>query len=229
MPYPLLAAIGAGLAVGGAGMQVAGESKARHAMKAVRNAENARQRQFQKDATGVLNDNIATSGVDDANADLASGEAARVAAYQSAQAQVGQPMSQSGDANAVIRGSKSKANDQTNAWVNARNFNRAKLGAYDDYTLNQGVRNLRGNQKLAAINRNAAGSIGAMQFEMDSASHAGDKLNNWGQGTSAIGSILGMAGAMGYGPMIGGASKAVAANPWVDAGSRFTRPTAGIV
>ena len=210
-------------------MQVAGESKARHAMKDVRNAENARQRQFQQQATGVLNDNIATSGVDDANADLAKGEAARVAAYQSAQSQVGQPISQSGDANAVISGAKSKSKQQTNAWVNARNANRAKLSAYDDYTMNQGVRNLRGNQKLAAINRNAAGSIGAMQFEMDSASHAGDKFNNWGQLTGGVGSVLGMAGAMGYGPMIGSASKAAAANPWVDAGSRFTRPTANIV
>lgn len=185
-------------------MQMAGQAKARQEMKAVRVAENRRQRQYQQQATGVLGQNINTSGVDDANADLAAGEAARVAAYQSAQAKVGAPMEQSGDSNAVVKSEKGRTGKEVNAWVKARNANRAKLSAYGDYTTQQGIRNLRGNQELAAINRNAAGSIGAMQSEMQGASHAGDSMNAWGQGIGAVGSVLGMAGGMGYGPMVGG-------------------------
>ena len=73
----------------------------------------------------------------------------------------------------------------------------AALEGYGDLNLTNALLNTRYGQGQANIANFMQGSASVLPYEMQAASHRGDKLKAWGTGLQAVGSLAGMGAGMG--------------------------------
>jgi hypothetical protein len=203
-----LALVGAGLAVAGTSLSIAGQQEAKSAMAKTRAAENAQQQGLQQQANAITTNSIAKSTPQVANDQLTAGAAARTNLTQALQS-AAVPIAQ---ANAPTGGGSGRAGTAGTAWSNLVAGNQAKAGSYQDWETQQSIKNAQASQKLGILNNFSQGDASLMPIEMQVASQKGDKLSGWGSLISALGAVTGMAGAasagMAGGSATGGATSA---------------------
>ena len=94
-------------------------------------------------------------------------------------------------------------NAASNAWSRLVGGAQARLGAGDDWGLDQNIRNARTRSDLAVTGSQARSSASLLGNEMNIAAHRGDGLNAWGQLAGALGSLAGAYAATGTGAAAG--------------------------
>lgn len=182
---------GLALAAAGAGLQSAGASQSRRAMNQRTMEELHRQAQIQRKAEAEYAQSLAQSGTDVAAEQIQQGAQERGQLYdklQSVPLDTGaQPVGNVGSAVTL----------RDVAQMQLANKNRAKLGGYETWMLDQAIKNARANQNLSILNQQAIRSQNILPLELQDASHAGDKLMGIGMGVGALGSLFGGYGALG--------------------------------
>ncbi len=199
--YPVALVAGLALSAAGAGMQMAGNAKAKSAMDNAQTAELLRQRGHQQEADAAFQQNVARSDRATAEAEQAAGADRRIgetAAIDQTGAGVPAPITaqESGSAtpnSAAAAAKRSAATTRAagSAWSNLVGAAKARLAGGDDWQLEQGIANQRTNQDLAITSSKARGSAAILPYEMNEASHKGDSLRGWGQLVSALGAVTG--------------------------------------
>lgn len=194
--------IAAALAAAGTGLQIAASNKAASKMNEANQAELLRQKQYQARATQVANQSISDSSPKNAWKELQMGEQKRTGEYAKLGAQdLGAIQPNTASPNSVVnnpaaqrfqRGSQGVAN----AWSRVVGGGQARLGAGEDWGLNEKIRNQEANSKLQRIGSDAKISAGILPTEIDAASHSADAMKGWGQLVSALGSTVGLFGAV---------------------------------
>lgn len=195
MPYPLAIAALA-VSAAGAGAQMAAQSKVRSAEKRATNAEMQRQAGYRNQAAQVVNQSIADSDVTEARDSMAENAAERAAAYNRITGQVQKQVSAVPQPRIInpTSGTGTAGNPYA---ANAAAWNRiiggaqSKLGGYNDWGLDRGMKLSRGNQDIGLIGNQAAGSSRVLQAELQDAQHEGDALAAGGQVLSAVGALGG--------------------------------------
>lgn len=212
MPYPILLAAAAALSAAGAGMGMAGQAKANREMDARQNAELLRQRGYQEEADATFNQSLDKSDRPQADEAIDAGAAQRQAAYTNLRNATysltttpgrNQPVGET-TAGAADRTSASVAATNS-AWSKLQGAARAKLGGYQDWGLENDIKDRRANQDLGITSTQARRSANVLPIEMQDASHSGDGLQAWGQLVSALGAVAGMGAAVGAGGAAAGA------------------------
>lgn len=207
--------IAAALAAAGTGLQIAASNKAASKMNEANQAELLRQKQYQARATQVANQSISDSSPQNAWQKLEMGEKKRTEAYSRLGAQdLGTVQPNTAQPNSVVnnpaaqrfqRGSEGVAN----AWSRVVGGGQARLGAGEDWGLDQRIRNQETNSKLQRIGSDARVSAGILPTEIDAASHSADAMAGWGKLVSSLSSVIGLYGAT---ASTAGAGEALASN-----------------
>lgn len=138
-----------------------------------------RQGAYQLQATQAFQPNIAASGSEAAQGDLASGAAQRQAAYGSLQ-NVPLSISGTGDESSAYKALDAAAYGQ-------RGQERAALGAYGDWQHQLGIGNQAVQRQLNQISNFAGGTAGVLPYRMYQAQHSMDELAFWGQMIQSLG------------------------------------------
>lgn len=186
--WPLV--IGMALSAAGAGASAAAAAQAKAKMEKRTRQELARQREYQKKATGVYEQSLAQEGPEVAREQMAEGEQAALAAQERLQRLPGDVTTLPEQKNATVYGQKlAEQRAMTNRQA-------AGVFAPSEWQLQQWLKNMQANQMLAIQMRNAQASAGVLPAELATASHAGDRTRAIGGLLSALGSGVGMYGAM---------------------------------
>ena len=210
MCLPAAVLIGAGLMAGGGLMQHFGQKKADKAMNNTFNRERARQKAFEKDQQGRFEDSLAsTQGIHDPRAQAAAAQA-REAEYAAATKAASDPAASgylpgTSGGNAVIATAAERAGAESDAQTSQLAKSLATLGGLTDQMQTNDIRIGRNSQEIAQIGGFKAGSLRALQAEMDAAKLKGQTLRGLGSLAMQIGQMAAMSGAGGGGPMpVGG-------------------------
>jgi len=171
-------------AVIGAGLQAAAASQAQAAARSKTAAEIARQRALEGKAKKQYQASLKESTADVAKETFARGAAEKQTLYEKLSSiPLTQPVVSVGT-------QASEARDA--AQLGLSNRGRAVLTGQDLWSLDQMVKNLRANQMLSLVGREAEQSSRILPFELQDASHAGDTLAGVGSLISTLGSLYGM-------------------------------------
>lgn len=187
---PLALAIGA--TVAGSALSIAGQQKAKSAMKSVRSEYAQQQSDLQRRAIPIYEKNRLASSPESVNAQLAKGAAERgalVDALQQSSQPIASALPATDDANSR------RTATAGNAWRNLVTGAGNELGSYGDWNTNQNIGNIDTNSKLGVINNEAQANARLLPTELGVASEKGDKLSSWGSLISSLGTIAGMANA----------------------------------
>jgi hypothetical protein len=196
----------AALAVAGAGANYAGQEKAKSAMNRTTMAELLRQRGINDKASAEFASSLSKSGRNVAETQLQEGESQKESGYRDLQAV---PLD-TGPA-PLVGGTSSAVNLQDKSQLNLSNRNRAKLGSYDKWQLDQMVKNVRSSQQQANFGQQASRSQAVLPLELQDASHKGDSLTD-------LGSILGLLSSLAsVGSLSGGSGLTSASKELVNA------------
>ena len=141
-------------------------------------------------ATGVYEQSLAQEGPEVAREQMAEGEQAALAAQERLQRLPGDVTTLPEQKNATVYGQKlAEQRAMTNRQA-------AGVFAPSEWQLQQWLKNMQANQMLAIQMRNAQASASVLPAELATASHAGDRTRAIGGLLSALGSGVGMYGAM---------------------------------
>lgn len=195
--YPV-ALIGLAISAASAAASAAAQGQANSAVSHQRDAELARQAEFQRKASGVVADSLAQSGRTTADQQIDQGAAKRAADFTRVTTPAlpaGQPVTQNRLVASPTSLAAGNAAAQTAAWNSIIGGAQARNGGYADWGLNQAVKNSRAAERLGVIGTNSRNSASVNQLELQDATHAGDAVGNIGQLLGAAGSVMGMYGA----------------------------------
>jgi hypothetical protein len=202
IPYGMIAN-----AAGGAIQGIAAKM-AQQKMDKVFQRELGNQERYRNQAFGFWQPAVQQQGTEQAAIDLGQGEQRRNDAYSQLQdvpLGLNEQQTQRGRINAGLMGN-----------------NRAKLGAYSDWRLNNAIRSIRLQDELNRISNFSAGDASVFPGLMQDAQHSQDNLAMWGKIISSLGS--GAGAFQSYGPATGQAVSApgyMGAIGGIDAGSGF--------
>lgn len=185
--------VGAATNVVGGALQMAAAIQARNAMAKAYDEEMARQRGYATQAMGQFNQAAMGSGVEEARRQLGIGEQSRLGDYLrvgGVNMGLGQPNRSTMALDLLYR--------------QQRGGERAKLGAYSDYSLASAIQQMRNQQGLDQISNFAKGTAGVFPYRMYDAQHSADKLAMIGQMISSIGGGAGNWAQFAQGPQGGG-------------------------
>lgn len=213
-----LPAIALALTAAGTATTMAGQSKAKSAMNNRTMEELIRQKGIQQSANEEFAKSLAASGRGTADVQRQQGEQERLSGYEQAQSI---PV---GTQSAPLIGGNSAALTMQDAMTTtSSNKNRAKLGAYEKWQLDQAVKNLRSGQMQQIYGQQAQRSQNVLPLELQSASHAGDKLAGIGGLLGALGSVVSLGSTSG---LTGTMTTAANAGANMYSGAGKTDPTA---
>jgi len=137
-----------------------------------------RQAAFRDQALGQFNTRVGTAGAATAQDQMAQGAANRMAMYNAIQA----------TPSALQVKSQPRGNPARDAaTAQMLGQDRANLGKYSDWGLQQTIQNLNTQRALAAIESKAGGQAGVYPYRMYDAQHSQDTLSQIGQAISSIG------------------------------------------
>lgn len=207
MPYGMIAS-GAGSAIQG----IAGNLAAAE-MDQVARREMMNQNRYRNQSFGLWQPAVQQQGVEQAQLDLQQGRDRRMDAYnQMGQTQLGinDQTSQRGQIAGQLQGQ-----------------NRAALGAYSDWKLNDMIRKIRLQDELNKISNFSAGDASVFPGLMSDAQHSQDELAMWGKIIAGLGGAASGFGAMN--PTAGGGGGGMGSIGGIDAGSGFGGQFAGQV
>lgn len=165
--------VGAAANLVGGVIQSVAATKAQKEMFKEFKREQDRQSKFQQRATKNFNPALQQMGVETARQQMAAGQTNREEMYN----------------NLVVPNVVGVANPdpQTAAYLQGLGHNRAVLGSYGDWQLEQAINNIRTNEILNKISNFAGGSAQVFPYRMYQAQHSGDELAFWGKLISSIG------------------------------------------
>lgn len=199
MPYPIALAAAAAATAAGAGMQMQAQAEARDAVAKQRREELTRQQAFQRKASQAVADSLAQSGRDTAEQQIDAGTERRAGEYQklAVAAPTAQPGMTAGDRTVTAPVATAQSNQQAAvaAWNNILGKAQARAGGYQDWGIEQNVKNRRANEKIGMESTNARNSASVNQLELQDASQEGAGLAQIGSLLGAAGSVAGMYGA----------------------------------
>lgn len=195
MPYPIVLALAAAASAAGTGLQMAGAEQSRRSMQKAQDAETARQKQYQQRAEATFQQSLKKSTPEAAANTMTQAATNRTGAYDRLAvnsvnlAPAGaQPVT--GSMGAAQR-TATATNAAGNAWSRLVGGAQARLGAQDDWGLDQAIKNSRTREDLAITGSQSRASANLLGNEMNIAAHKGDGLNAWGQLAGALGSLAG--------------------------------------
>ncbi|SRR6266496_1502759 len=168
--------IGAGASVVGGIMQSIAASQAAKAMAQAFRNEIAAQEKYRGQAyAGTFEPTLQQRGVETAREQIGQGAQKRQDVYQSVgQVPFGVP-------------SKLGPTNRTQASYSLLGKNRAQLGGYSDWALNQMISNIRAQDQLNKISNFASGTAQVFPYKMFEAQHSADELAAWGNLISSVG------------------------------------------
>lgn len=200
---PCAVAIPIATAVASAGLQMAANQQARSAMERKVRQELFRQQGHQKQASSAYEESAKKSTRETADQQIGEGAGSRKGAYEQAQSL---PLSVS-ETPGVAGTPQQNLGQQVR--VQASNTSRAANAGYEDWLLQQMIKNMQAGQQIGVSSNLARGSQAVLPYELQSAQHAGDNL-------AGIGQLIGLAGSM-YG--MGSMMRAPAAGASAGAGA----------
>jgi len=204
MPYGMIAQ-GAGSVMQGIASDLAAAE-----MDQVARREIANQNKYRNQSFGTWQPAVEKQGVEQAAIDLGQGEQRRLDAYD----RVGQsPLG--------INEQQTKRGQIQGGLMGQ---NRATLGAYSDWRLNDAIRKIRLQDELNKISNFSAGDASVFPGLMQDAQHSQDQLAMWGKIIAGLGGAAGSFGATN--PTAGGGG-GMGAIGGIDAGSNFGGMFAG--
>ena len=182
MGYGAIASAAGGVMQGIAGNLAAAE------MDQVFRREMANQNKYRNQSFGTWQPAVQKQGVEQAALDLGEGKQRRLDAYQQVGQSplgIGEQQTQRGQIAGQLQGQ-----------------NRAALGAYSDWRLNDAIRKIRLQDELNKISNFSAGDASVFPGLMQDAQHSQDQLAMWGKIISSLGGAAGSMGA--FNPTAGG-------------------------
>jgi hypothetical protein len=171
-------------------MEMAAASEARRRMEEMTRREIDRQRRYEEEMQPIIERSIAESEPDTSAQQVQEGEIRRKQAYEQAQKRRLQGME-----TPIERASTKESKEATIVKTRSENLQRAKLGGFSEWELQQAMKNLDVAQKLGTIGAFARDSSSVLPTEIQDASHAGDSLAGGGQLVGALGSLMSLYGA----------------------------------
>lgn len=189
MAYPVMMAVGMGLAAAGAGMQIAGARKSERAMERSIEGEIKRQRGYRDEAMQAYQQSLEQSGAGVAQQQIGQGEATRAAAYKRLeQIPLGTPSNTQAPIESTTAGKVAGKKEQNIAGA------QASFMGLSEWQLQQLIKNMRARQRLGLIGTVSADSASVNPYEVQHASQAGDTLSGIGSLLGTAGSLVGMYG-----------------------------------
>lgn len=183
---------------GGAGMQMLGQQQSADAMQEATNQFNQKQRALQAQATPIFQKSANQDSLASTQATMDAGAAQRnqlAGALQQSMMPSGMALPATTTATGTPQG---RATNIASAAGGARTAlgsqAAARMGSMGDWQTNQQINQLLANSQLAPIESMSRENLNLFPTELQSASHAGDNLSQWGQLLGALGSV-GMLGA----------------------------------
>lgn len=196
----------AALMAAGTAANYAGAQKSKRAMNEMQALELERQKKLQGRSDELLNESVSKSGAEKAEADIDDAAAKRGDAYEkvlppasSKESALSSQLGVSAD-NRVIGAEVAAQNTQ--AENRGRNLaaSLASMGGVTDQNLMTAIMNNRALQQQQQVGNFMQGSAGVLPFEMEAASHKGDKLKGLGDILNAAAMVTGTMAATGYNP-----------------------------
>lgn len=149
-------------------MAAAEQSKA--AMRNVVDSELARQRRYQQQGAAIAAESLAASTRDSADSGIASGQQQRQQAYANVgKREMGVVAPQNKDVPREVSTGLAMRQGSSDA-------QRAAIMGYNDWLLNQQIKDIRAQRELGMIGQFSQESAGVMPYELRDAQHAGDSL-----------------------------------------------------
>lgn len=198
-------AISVGLTAAGTAAQIAGQKQAQRAMNNAYAVESGRQKGLQGEQQKIFDDSLAGQGSDTQKSNIAAAEKARTDAAVAAQTQ--KPVvniAPAGGTSRVVAEDTSAAISDANARSRREGAAKALLSGFGDVQLGNALANTHARQNVGMLSDFSRGSSTVNQYEMDVASHKGDKTKKIGDILTAAGFVTGMAGASGWGKVPAG-------------------------
>lgn len=169
------AAIGAGANIVGGVMQMIAAKRAAEAMRQQFLQELERQQGYRNQSFNAFNESVPQRGVETARTEIGKGKDRRNEMYAQYQ-----DTSYSADP-------RNKPTARDKATYKLLGNNRAQLGGYSDWALNQMVHNIRTQDKLNKYANFAEGDASVFPYRMGDAQHSQDTLSAIGGLVSSIG------------------------------------------
>jgi hypothetical protein len=161
----------------GSAMQAIAAAQAQREMFSQFNKEMHRQGQYGHQARDLWNTNVQDAGYEGLQSSMQKNQAERQQLYSNIE---NTPLAPGAQENGMAR-----------AAADLQGVNRAKLGAYGDWSTEQGIGNLHAQQGLDKITNFAGGDASVFPYRMDKAQHSMDELKFWGELVSSLGGASG--------------------------------------
>lgn len=197
----------------GAGLSYAGQRRASKEQQQVMEGYRTRNKGREAEAAKSFGESLSQSGRDDYDAAATEGQNLRESAYSRLGSVAGgQALPTTSTGNRLVQSpvavNRAQVRNAGNAWNKLLGNAQAKLGATQDWKLQQAIKDNRVNQDLSRIGTDARSDLNnVVPLEMNEAAHKGDALQGWGQLLSAVGTLAGVGGATGA---VGGAANSAA-------------------
>ena len=157
----------------GSVMQNAGAAEATRAMNDTLKKAMARNQAYESEAQGVLGPSIAGSSVEEANREIQAGTDKSLQGYAKVR---DIPMSTKEPGGVAMQPSAKRSD----AWADLMGALHAPVTGYNQFTLDQQIKNLRTAQQLGVISQLARSQAQVLPFNLSDAQHSGDSWNEWG-------------------------------------------------
>jgi hypothetical protein len=172
----------------GMGMKMSAEQTRRWKAQDAVKEELIRQYEYLQKGTNEIGENI--SSYKDVPGQMKHGTEKAEALYRDTESRPVSTSPPNKASETVVGGQKNAA------WAGITNAAKAPLHGYDEFLLQQQIKNLRTAQALSQIAQNARTSQSIMPLKLAEASEAQKGRMEWGQLMSTIGMALGMAGGL---------------------------------
>jgi hypothetical protein len=213
------------ISLAAAATQYAGAKKAQDKMDSTAEAELLRQRKYSGEGAATFKKSLSESGSEQAGKQIGAGAAAMQQRYE------GMPALGTSAAPSLA-GSPSTSVEAAgrNQLTSMSNVARARLMGYNEWDVNQALKNLRAQQALGVTSGLSQASEQPLGMEIQQASHAGDTLQGIGRLLGAVGGVAGMmssAGGSAGGGAVPASQKAAMYNEFLGQGGYGTSAWGG--
>lgn len=178
----------------GAGTQIVAGQDEKNKMNQAVASQLAQQQQYQKQGQSLVNENIAQNTAPQADKDISAGTNNALSEYAKVNAI---PLTTS-SSNGAIGGAQGKdsiiGQDASNK-VGLNNSSAAPLQGYNDWQVQQWIKNLQTNTGLSQIQRNSQNSASVLPLQLQSAQNSENGLSGFGSLLNTGGGLLGTYGA----------------------------------
>ena len=202
------------LTAAGSAAQAAGQSRARSAMSQAQADERQRQQGFQGQSQNLISESLANASAPSQAGQQAKDVANRNASYQAAAAAAPAALLPTGNTNAGDQNANSIVNTESaqrgaaaQGFTSQQGAAKANLQGFADLQKQNDIYNNRMLQQQGQIGNFMQGSSSVLPYEVQAASHKGDRYKSLGDVLSLAGSAAGMGIGAGW---LGGAPTAPA-------------------